>query len=436
MKYHCIGIGSGPSNLSVASLLHGQHDIKSIFFEQKAAFTWHDGMMIPGAGLQVSLFKDLVTLADPTNRFSFVSYLHQHGRLLQFLNARFDQVSRLEFRDYLKWAAESNGNICFGERVLEVDFDGGAFVVQTTKRRVQGDNVVVGVGIVPEVPDFARSCLDDSTHFHVNEFAAKAGVAAGKRVLVIGGGQSGAEVVLDLLRRGGGQAPAALSWVSRRENYFPLDDSPFTNDLYTPTHSNYFYEQDEIFRSAFIKRNLLSSDGISECTLRSLYQQIYSLRFIERSPIDIRLLPFREVRAIGRNGERWSIAARHLGANAPETLEADVVIWASGFKPAPTPFLQPLRERLEREGEEIAVDRDYAALGKLPRNRSLFILNAIRQQRGLADPNLSLTAWRSQIVINRMLDAPRAGDVDAAFVSWAPLASARADERKNKREWA
>ncbi|MCD5364514.1 lysine N(6)-hydroxylase/L-ornithine N(5)-oxygenase family protein [Chromobacterium aquaticum] len=436
MKYHCIGIGSGPSNLSVASLLHGQHDIKSIFFEQKPAFSWHDGMMIPGAGLQVSLFKDLVTLADPTNRFSFVSYLHQHGRLLQFLNARFDQVSRLEFRDYLKWAAENNANICFGERVLEVDFDGGAFVVQTTKRRVLGDNVVVGVGIVPDVPDFARACLNDSTHFHVNEFAAKAGVAAGKRVLVIGGGQSGAEVVLEMLRRGGGQAPAALSWLSRRENYFPLDDSPFTNDLYTPTHSNYFYEQDEGFRRAFIKRNLLSSDGISECTLRSIYQQIYSLRFIERAPIEISLLPFREVRAITQDGERWSIAASHLGANKPETLEADVVIWASGFKPAPTPFLQPLRERLELEGEEIAVDRDYAALGKLPRNRSLFILNGIRQQRGLADPNLSLTAWRSQIVIQRMLDVPRVAHLDAAFVSWAPLAAARATSRQPRREWA
>ena len=126
----------------------------------------------------------------------------------------------------MKWAAENNANICFGERVLEVDFDGGAFVVQTTKRRVLGDNVVVGVGIVPDVPDFARACLNDSTHFHVNEFAAKAGVTAGKRVLVIGGGQSGAEVVLEMLRRGGGQAPAALSWLSRRENYFPLDDSP------------------------------------------------------------------------------------------------------------------------------------------------------------------------------------------------------------------
>ena len=75
--------------------------------------------------------------------------------------------------------------------------------------------------------------------------------------------------------------------------------------MYTPTHSNYFYEQDEGFRRAFIKRNLLSSDGISECTLRSIYQQIYSLRFIERAPIEISLLPFREVRAITQDGERW-----------------------------------------------------------------------------------------------------------------------------------
>ena len=142
------------------------------------------------------------------------------------------------------------------------------------------------------------------------------------------------------------------------------------------------------------------------------------------------------MRAITQDGERWSIAASHLGANKPETLATDVVIWASGFKPAPTPFLQPLRERLELEGEEIAVDRDYAALGKLPRNRSLFILNGIRQQRGLADPNLSLTAWRSQIVIQRMLDVPRVAHLDAAFVSWAPLAAARATSRQPRREWA
>lgn len=69
-SYDCIGIGCGPSNLSVASLLHRSPGLRSIFFDQKPEFAWRDGMMLSDVGLQVSLFKDPVTLADPTNLFS------------------------------------------------------------------------------------------------------------------------------------------------------------------------------------------------------------------------------------------------------------------------------------------------------------------------------------------------------------------------------
>ena len=130
IPFHCVGIGCGPSNLSIASLLHGQAEVRSIFFDMKPEFSWHSGMLLPDASLQVSLFKDLVTLADPGNRFSFISYLHVHGRLLRFLNARFDQLSRVEFADYLRWAAHANENIHFGERVENVDFDGGFILVR------------------------------------------------------------------------------------------------------------------------------------------------------------------------------------------------------------------------------------------------------------------------------------------------------------------
>jgi lysine N6-hydroxylase len=377
-----------------------------------------------------------VTLADPGNRFSFISYLHRHGRLHQFLNARFDQVSRLEFRDYLKWAAETNENISFGERALHVDFDGKYFVVETAKRRVLSDNVVVGVGIVPHIPAFAREHVDGTMSFHVNEYASKSGVAAGKRVVVVGGGQSGAEAVLDLIRRTGDDAPSSVTWVSRRENFFPLDDSPFANDYFTPSHSNYFYEQDSTFREAFLRRNILASDGISEHTLRNIYQRIYAMRYIERTAAAVELMPFREVKEIWRSGNGWSLAARHLADEAMETIDADIVIWASGFEPAPLQFLHPLVGRLERENGELRIDRDYAAIWDGPHDRNVFLLNSARCQRGLADPNLSLTAWRSQQIVNRMLGKPRnAGTIDDAFVSWSvatPTANrVRAGTRRN-----
>ena len=261
--YECIGIGCGPSNLSVASQLYGLSDTRNIFFEKKTELSWHNGMMLPDASLQVSMFKDLVTLAEPTNPFSFVSYLHQRGRLLPFLNARFEQISRLEFADYLKWAAHTNKNICFGERVQTVDFDGDHFVVETTKRRVLGKNVVVGVGIESHLPAFVQPYIDGETNFHIHTFTDKPRPVGGLRVVVIGGGQSGAEAVLGLLRRTGEHAPSQVSWLSRRENFSPLDDSPFANDLFTPSQSNFFYHQDAAYREAYLARNVLASDGIS-----------------------------------------------------------------------------------------------------------------------------------------------------------------------------
>src|SRR3954468_7375039 len=60
--YRCIGIGVGPANLSLASLLHGHPDVPNLFLDRKPEFSWHDGQQVPGASLQVSLFKDLVVL--------------------------------------------------------------------------------------------------------------------------------------------------------------------------------------------------------------------------------------------------------------------------------------------------------------------------------------------------------------------------------------
>src|SRR6266567_902234 len=103
--YNCVGIGVGPANLSLASLLHDQSEVTNLFLEKKDAFGWHDGQQLPGMTLQVSVLKDLVSLADPTNKFSFFAYLHAQGRIYHFINAQFDAVPRQEFRNYMKWAS-------------------------------------------------------------------------------------------------------------------------------------------------------------------------------------------------------------------------------------------------------------------------------------------------------------------------------------------
>ncbi len=426
--YQCVGVGAGPSNLSVAALLHHHREIRNVFFEQKPEFSWHDEMFFVASSLQVSMFKDLVTLADPTNYFSFISYLHANGRIYHFLNAQFDRVSRIEFRNYLKWASDANRNIRYGEKVVRIDFD-GSFVVETTKSRVTAENIVIGVGTEPHLPSFVNGNLGE-TQFHVSEFSSRSGNLGNKDVLIVGGGQSGAEAVFDLISRKGQSAPATVTWVSKRENFFPLDDSPFTNDFFMPCHSNHFYEQEYTARRAFVERNVLGSDGISEQTLRHIYQRLYTLRFIDNAPPAVALLPDRIAGGLYRDGARWVLEVDHMQSRRRELVGADVVIWATGFRSAKMEFLAPLLNRLQREETEFKINSEFAVLWDGPPDRRIFLLNAARHQRGLPDPNLSLTAWRSQRIIDCIRGTSRA-DVPQlpSFISWA--AAAPAAERRN-----
>jgi lysine N6-hydroxylase len=415
--YRCVGIGVGPANLSLASLMYSHPEITNVFLDKKESFGWHDGQQLDNTLIQVAMLKDLVTLSEPTNGFSFLSYLHECGRIYHYLNAQFDAVPRLEFRNYMEWASRRNENIVYGQEVLGVEFD-EHFKIHSTTQTVTADNVVIGVGARPQVPPQARDHLGDR-QFHVSEFLTKAKNLAGLRVGVIGGGQSGAEAFLDLLSRQEKDLPRRVVWISRRPNYFPIDDSPFTNDYYMPSYSDYFAGLDATTRQAFNTRNILTSDGISESTLRSIYQRIYTHRFINGYPDLVALYPNRTVTDVAcAPGGAWKLALAHNDHDdGAESVELDVVIWATGFRPTPLDFLDPISSRLERDGTEYKIDYSFAVQWDGPAEHNIFLQNAARGQRGLADPNLSLNAWRSQRILDRLRGVRTANQLDS-FIEW------------------
>ncbi len=412
-----LGIGVGPANLSLAALLSPHRDLPSLFLDRKEAFSWHDGQQIRGTTLQVTMVKDLVSLADPTSQFSFLNYLHDQGRIYHFVNAQFDAVPRQEFRNYLEWASWRMKNIVYGEEVRSIDFD-GVFRVHTDDRVLTADNIAVGVGNRPWIPPTGQAGASGS-QFHVCDFVEKAVDLGGKRVVVVGGGQSGAEAFLDLLSREGDQLPSRVSWFSRRRNFLPIDDSPFTNDFYMPCFSEYFYGLDRAVRDRINQENVLSSDGISEPTLRAIYQRIYHHRFIARSPGLIRLYPNREITGVTGAGAGWELTVvNNDRPDRPQRVPADVVIWSTGFRSGLLDLFAPLAGRLDGDGGEYLVDRDYAVRWDGPPDHNIFVQNAAPSQRGLADKNLSLLAWRSQRIVDRLRGVQREEQL-SSFVEWA-----------------
>ncbi|MFD0070329.1 SidA/IucD/PvdA family monooxygenase, partial [Streptomyces sp. NPDC127574] len=125
--YDVVGIGFGPSNLSLAIALeeHGasapEHPVTSHFFERQPSFGWHRNMLLPSTTMQISFLKDLATFRNPMSRFSFISYLHAANRLVQFVNNQDFFPTRQEFHQYLEWAAAGlSDRVTYGAEVTAI----------------------------------------------------------------------------------------------------------------------------------------------------------------------------------------------------------------------------------------------------------------------------------------------------------------------------
>ncbi|MFK0692605.1 lysine N(6)-hydroxylase/L-ornithine N(5)-oxygenase family protein [Mesorhizobium sp. IMUNJ 23033] len=405
--------------MSLACQIHEEIGLGALFHRQ-VDFRWHPGIAFDSSELQVSHFKDLVTLVNPRSAYTFINYLHENGRLYHFLNAQFEAVLLAEFEQYLNWALQKNPLVRGGETVREIRYD-GEFRVRTDNAVLGARNVVVGIGKRAHIPPqfqgwTGRNLFHSSILLHIHPEVRK------KHVCVVGAGQSGAEVLLHLVGLPKERRPASITWVSQRENYLPIDNSPFTNELFMPCFSDRFAAMSESQRKLLLRRFVLASDGISETTLRAIYQALYRHAFLEPNRCDITLRPGCNVSHCINAGAGHRLTLQH-GIEV-EQVTADIVILATGYENAVPGFLEPIADRLEQIDNELAVREDFSVCWDGPRERRIFVQNANLGQRGLADPNLSLLAWRARRVLDSLLRrAPCANPEHPGFISRTSIES-------------
>ncbi|MFJ5726875.1 lysine N(6)-hydroxylase/L-ornithine N(5)-oxygenase family protein [Streptomyces paradoxus] len=398
-RFEFIGVGAGPSNLSLAALAEPVTDLSAAFLEVKPRFQWHPGIMLPGAELQVSFMKDLVTLVDPTSRYSFLNFLVDKGRVYRSLMANGTAVSRREFEQYYQWAAEQLPSIRFERRVKSVVLgDGGLEVSCEGGERLLARSLVLGTGKEPVLPDFAAS-LRGPEVLHGSELLTVRPQVAGRRVMVVGAGQSGAEIVNHLLsddRR----LPSELTWVSSREGFLPIDDSPFTNEWFAPPYVDHFQGLSEDRRRTLLGRQRLASDGVSESLLRSVYRKLYLLDMTGDGRLRHHLVPCRRVVDVRRRSGALDITLRDEDRDTTQSCAVDVVVFCTGYRSGFPDFMEPLRDRLTDSDGELRVRPDYSLEWDGPADLRIYVQNFAEHTHGIADPNLSLTAWRSARVLN------------------------------------
>lgn len=405
-RHGVIAIGAGPANLSLAALAAPIPEISLQVLERSGSLKWHPGLLLEGAVMQTSPLKDLVTPADPTSAYSFLAYLHEKRRLYQAIVRGLEHVSRREFDDYLRWAAEKLGNIQFGERVVAIELRGKTFSIRTDCREYKTNTTVLGVGRVPSIPDWGRNAPRGEV-FHASTLLAQRRELSNKHVVVVGGGQSGAETFRHLLIGAYG-ALDSLTWVTGRANIFAREDSSFVNEWFFPQYAGWFFEQGEATRKHLLEQQLLASDGVSYSTLRAIYDALYDREFHRGSypaHVQIRVDTMADMLS-GVSPFRLRVRQQMTGICSEQI--ADIVVLATGYRVEIPSFLEPIAGRLRvvsapDGSREILVEKDFSAPFDGPEECRLYVQNGARFQHGIADTNLSLAPWRASTILNSII---------------------------------
>ncbi|MFF3497507.1 lysine N(6)-hydroxylase/L-ornithine N(5)-oxygenase family protein [Streptomyces sp. NPDC003247] len=416
-----VGIGIGPCNLSLAALAHPLTTLDTVFYDQRPAFTWHPGLLIDGARTQVPFLADLVTLADPTSPWTFLNYLRAHHRLYPFYFAERFHTPRAEYDAYCRWVADHLPALRFHHRVDAVHWnpDRDLFEIDHTHLAPDGEarahgrthtkNVVLGIGTEPHVPDPLRPLTDDPhvPVLHASDYLRhRTTLLAADHVTVVGSGQSGAEIFLDLLRhRPTGRE--RLHWIGRTAAFAPMEYSRLGLEHFTPDYTRYFHALPETVRDRLVDSQWQLHKGIDATTLAAIHDELYR-RTLHGAWPDTVLTPGVRVRTAGRIATtKIELHLEHIHQNTRSRLTTDAVVLATGHRERSLDrLLAGLDPYLRRDNSErpridehfrLVLDPAIAATGS-----TLHVQNAERHTHGVGAPDLGLAAWRSATILNTL----------------------------------
>ncbi|PMS20348.1 ornithine monooxygenase [Trinickia dabaoshanensis] len=447
--YDLIGVGFGPSNLALAVRL-AQSDaagtLRTAFLERQHEFGWHRGMLLDDSRMQISFLKDLAMLRDPTSRFTFVNYLFEQGRLQDFVNLKQFYPTRIEFHDYLRWVARGFDDLVgYGEDVASVQpvFDTRDRRVVTHLRVRSTDAsgrsreratraLSVGIGGTPAVPApfAALASRRDPALVHSSAYLSSIERVVGdgsarKRVAVVGGGQSAAEVFVDLTRR---FAHVDATLIMRGPALRPADDSPFVNEIFNPSFTDTVYAQSDDARRATLETFRSTNYSVVD---RPLIESIYELFYLQRVRADARhrLLANAQIDSARRIDS--SLAARsdtaadtsgpiellvRAGVDGQRSVERfDGVVLATGYRrDAHLKLLEGITDALGESPAHCNVGRDYRLQTGEHFQPRIYLQGCCEDTHGLSDTLLSVLACRAdEIAASLLQPIARNGKHDA-----------------------
>ncbi|MFZ2177904.1 MAG: SidA/IucD/PvdA family monooxygenase [Rhodococcus sp. (in: high G+C Gram-positive bacteria)] len=407
-----VGVGFGPANLALAIAIE-EHNATSApddrvtaqFFEKQEHFSWHPGMLLDAATMQIAFPKDLVTFRNPRSAYTFFNYLFDRGRLVDFVNHQTFFPTRHEFHDYLQWSAQRvEADVRYGTAVEAVrgirGADGTAdrVAVRTADgSTVIARNVVVGAGLRERIPEWATP---SSRCFHNHQFLSRIGempAPVHQRFVVLGAGQSAAEIVRYLHTT---YPDAEVHSVFSRYGYSPADDSPYANRIFDPEAVDDLHGAPEVERLRLLDVHRSTNYSVVDI---ELINELYATEYQERVSGRRRLFMRRasEITGVGETPDGIEVEVRSAVDGLTDTLNCDALILATGFAPAPLePLLGDLAPKMHPPRE---VYRDYRLAVSPDVTAGIYLQGGTEKTHGITSSLLSNVAVRAGEILTSVV---------------------------------
>ncbi|MFI2710851.1 lysine N(6)-hydroxylase/L-ornithine N(5)-oxygenase family protein [Micromonospora sp. NPDC018662] len=397
-----IAIGLGPYNLGLACLTAPIDDLDGLFLETRDGVDWHPGMLLESARLQTPFLADLVTLADPTSPYSFLSHLKETGRLYPFYIRESFFPLRAEYSAYCRWAAGKLPNLRFRHTVTAVEYDDtdDRYLVHadTPDGPVthRARHLVLGTGTPPHLPPACQNLGGDL--IHTSRYREhRAALRAKRSITIVGSGQSAAEIYHDLL----GDIDTygyQLTWVTRSPRFFPLEYTKLTLEMTSPDYVDHFHAlpEDTRYRLEAAQKPLFK--GINADLINDIYDTLYAKSLT--GPAPTRLLTNTELVDAAYTDGRYRLGLRHTEQGRTFTLDTDGLVLATGYRHRVPEFLAPVRDRLRFDAHgRLDVARNYSVDRT---GRGVFLQNGGTHTHSITSPDLGMGAYRNSWIIREL----------------------------------